>query len=106
MVVLLVLFLMISAFLAGSETALFSLSSLKVKVFKQDHRHLVATLLEKPKELLVTILIVNIAVNILVQNIISNIFAAENSWLLSVGLPLLLVLFFWRSCTKVDCDFS
>ncbi len=99
----LICLLMVSALLSGSETALFSLSSLKVRLLKRDplwRRRLVAELLAKPKELLVTILMVNIAMNILIQNVISNIFAAHLSWFLSVGLPLLLVLFFGEAIPK------
>ena len=99
----LVVLLMISGILSGSETALFSLSSLKVKVLRKDpswRKRLVADLLTKPKELLVTILIVNIAVNILIQNVISNLVEPSASPLLTVGAPLLLTLFFGEAIPK------
>ena len=103
LIVSLIFLLMVSALLSGSETALFSLSSLKVRLLKRDplwRKRLIAELLSNPKELLVTILIVNVAVNILIQNVISNIFASTVSWLLSVGLPLILVLVFGEAIPK------
>lgn len=99
----LVFLLLASALLSGSETALFSLSSLKVRLLQKDpvwRKRLVAELLAKPKELLVTILMVNIAVNILVQNIMSSIFEPGASWLLTVGVPLLLTLLFGEAIPK------
>ncbi len=99
----LVFLLMISALLSGSETALFSLSSLKVRLLKKDptwRKRLVAELLSKPKELLVTILIVNVAMNILIQNVISNVFEPSSNWFITVGIPLLLTLFFGEAIPK------
>jgi putative hemolysin len=103
LIISLVFLLMISGLLSGSETALFSLSSLKVRLLKKDpswRKRLVADLLAKPKELLVTILIVNIAVNILVQNVISNVFHESSSWFYTVGIPLLLTLFIGEAIPK------
>lgn len=99
----LIFLLLISAVLSGSETALFSLSSLKVRLLKKDptwRKRLVAELLSKPKELLVTILIVNVAVNILIQNVISNVFEPSSNWFITVGIPLLLTLFFGEAIPK------
>ena len=99
----LVILLLISGILSGSETALFSLSSLKVRLLKKDQvwrKKLVAELLEKPKELLVTILMVNVAVNILIQNVISNVFEPSSNWFYIVGIPLLLTLFFGEAIPK------
>ena len=103
LIALLILLLSISAILSGSETALFSLSSMKVRLLSNDpkwRKRLVADLLSKPKELLVTILMVNIAVNILVQNVISNVFEPHASWLFNVGTPLLLTLLFGEAIPK------
>jgi putative hemolysin len=100
---LLILLLSISAVLSGSETALFSLSSLKVRLLRKDpnwRKRLVADLLAKPKELLVTILMVNIAVNILIQNVVSNVFEPSTNWFFTVGIPLLLTLFFGEAIPK------
>jgi hypothetical protein len=61
---------------SASETALFSLSSLKVKTYKQDkdpRKQLIAQLLSSPRQLLVTIIMLNVSFNILVQNVTSSI---------------------------------
>jgi putative hemolysin len=95
LVCVLVLLLCCSAFFSSSETALFSLSSMKVKGFKQSRDHTkkrIALLLSKPGDLIVSILIMNITVNILVQNVVSSIFGAYSHWALSVGVPLALTL--------------
>ncbi len=99
MIVGLVLFLIVliffSAFTSSSETALFSLSPMKVRVFRDDaspRKKLVAQLLAQPRTLLVTIMILNVLMNISIQNVVSNLFGSFNSWLLSVGVPLVITL--------------
>ncbi len=95
-IIFLTLLLLFSAFLSFSETALFSLPSFTLRSYKFDpdlKKRLIAHLLEKPRELLVTILMLNVLFNILVQNTVSNIFGEFSSWLLKVGVPLLLTLF-------------
>lgn len=95
-VFILVLLLCFSAFLSSSETALFSLPSFTIRSYKYDQdlkKRLIAHLLDNPKELLVTILMLNILSNILVQNTMSNIFGEFSSWFLKVGVPLALTLF-------------
>lgn len=102
-VLFLILLLACSAFFSSSETALFSLSPMRVRLFAKDHktrRRLVAKLLKKPRDLLVTILMLNIAVNIGVQNVISNIFGTFSSWWFTVGVPLLLTLFLGEAIPK------
>lgn len=99
----LVTLLVISGFFSGSETALFSLSSMKINLFRKDvsyRKRLVARLVSKPKELLVTILLINVAVNIAIQNLISSVFGTYSSWLLTVGLPLILTLLFGEAIPK------
>jgi CBS domain containing-hemolysin-like protein len=98
--VLLILVLAVLLFFSGvfsaSETALFSLSSLKVKTYKQDkdpRKQLIAQLLSSPRDLLVTIIMLNVAVNIVIQNVTASIFEEESSWVLNVGVPLALTLF-------------
>ncbi|MBI5274282.1 MAG: HlyC/CorC family transporter [Chlamydiales bacterium] len=103
LILLLILFIFLSAFLSSSETALFSLSSMKVKIYaqtQQPRKKLVAKLLKSPRDLLVTILMLNIATNILIQNTVSTIFNQFPGWLLSVGLPLILVLVFGEVIPK------
>jgi len=92
---LLILFILCSAFFSSSEAALFSLSSMKVKAFKSDkdpRKRLVARLLSSPRDLLVTIIILNVVVNILIQNVTSSIFGDFSGWLLTIGLPLVLTV--------------
>lgn len=87
--------LLISAFCSLSETSLFSLSPFALRSYKmsQDVRqNLISRLMEHPRDVLVTILIVNTLVNILVQNTVSTIFEEEASWVLKVGVPLVLTL--------------
>ncbi len=93
---LLVILLIFSGFFSASETSLFSLSSLKVKAFKTDldpRKRLVADLLSSPRDLLVTVIMINIAVNILVQNVTASVFGEASNWFLNVGVPLALTLF-------------
>lgn len=103
LIILLIFLLLLSGFFSGSETALFSLSPLKVHLFAQDpnkSKQTVAKLLKHPRELLMTILMVNIAVNICIQNVISSIFETYYSWLLTVGVPLILTLLFGEAIPK------
>lgn len=96
LIVLLCLFLGFSAFMSGSETAFFSLPSYTVKSYKYDvdtRKRLIYHLLQNPRELLVTIMMLNMLVNILVQNTVSSIFGDLSGWALKVGLPLVLTLF-------------
>lgn len=53
---------------------------------------LIAHLMERPRDVLVTILILNVLSNILVQNTVSSLFEGTNGWGLKVGLPLALTL--------------
>src|SRR3989304_8199879 len=95
LVILLMILLGVSGFFSSAETVLFSLSSMKVKGFKHDQdpkKQLVAKLLASPKDLLVTIIMINVAVNILIQNVASSLFGDETKWLLNVGVPLALTL--------------
>jgi putative hemolysin len=96
LVVLLCILLFFSGFFSASETSLFSLSSLKIKAYKTDRdprKRLVSDLLSSPRDLLVTVIMVNIAVNILIQNVSASLFGDKSNWLLNVGVPLALTLF-------------
>ena len=100
---LLVLLLLSSAFFSCSEVALFSLSSMKVKVFRADadqRKQLVAHLLSSPRDLIITILVLNVITNILFQNVISSLFGAFSAWILHIGLPLVLTLIFGEMIPK------
>ncbi len=91
------------AILAASETSLFSLSSLQIKAFREDvdkKKKLVGDLVSKPRDLLVTILMVNIAMSILVQNVVASIFGQYEAFWLNVLVPLCLTLFFGEVIPK------
>jgi len=95
--------LLFSAFFSASETALFSLSSIQLKRYRRSHNsrlQLVAHLMERPRDVLVTILILNVLSNILVQNTVSSLFEGYNGWGLKVGLPLALTLVFGELVPK------
>lgn len=95
-IIILIFLLGFSALMSASETALFSLSSFTIKSYSTDldnRKKLISHLLSKPRDLLVTILILNILANVLIQNTVSSIFGSYASWLLKVGVPLLLTLF-------------
>jgi CBS domain containing-hemolysin-like protein len=103
MILFLIVLIFVSAFLSGSETALFSLSPLTVKSYRNasDNRcRLIGRLMEKPRDVLVTILILNILANILIQNTVSTLFDAFPDWTLKVGVPLVLTLVFGELLPK------
>lgn len=103
LIFLLLILLLLISFASVSETSLFSLSSMKVKVFKQDpdpRKQLVAGLLANPRDLLITLTMLNIAISILLQNVASSLFGDFSGWLLNVGVPLSLTLIFGEVIPK------
>ncbi len=103
MIFFLVLLIVLSAFLSGSETALFSISPLTVKSYRNTtspRLNLIGYLMERPREVLVTIMILNILANVLIQNTVSTIFDAYESWGLKIGVPLALTLIFGEVLPK------
>lgn len=103
LILLFIIFALCSAFSSGSETALFSLSPSTVRTFESSRKkrlRLVAHLLSNPRELLVTILMLNTFVNLFVQNIAANLFGEGSSWLLKVGVPLIVTLIFGEILPK------
>ena len=85
-----------SAYFSSSETALFSLPSTKIKSYLSSHsprKQLIAQLVLKPRDLLVTVFMLNTVVNILIQNTASHMSGGSASWLFKVGLPFVLMLF-------------
>lgn len=91
----LIAFTIFSGYCSCALIALFSLTSSEVKIFAHDsdkNKRLVAQLLSKPRDLLVTLLFYDIAANILIQNSAANIFGDYSSWWLKVGVPLVLTL--------------
>lgn len=86
-----------SAYCAASETALFSLSESRVKAYADDpnwKRRIITQLLRQPKDLLVTVFMLNTFVNILLQNVASTMFGQFAGWSLKVGFPLIITLLF------------
>jgi putative hemolysin len=102
-IVAIVLLLMASGYFSGSEAALFSLPATRLKVYQSDknpRKRLIASLLLKPRDLLVTIFMLNTLVNILLQNVSANLFGDFASWILKVGVPLVLTLVFGEILPK------
>jgi putative hemolysin len=97
----LAILLCFSAFFSGSETALFSLSRLRVRQMATEPsstRRLVAKMLSNPHRLLATILLGNMLVNVasssLGENISSHIFSGGTALFVAVlGMTILILLF-------------
>lgn len=97
MIIALIVLILLSASFSGAETALFSLSHFKLFSYASSpdpRQRLIAHLMEKPRDVLVTILILNTLANLLVQNTMSGIFDEFSSWWLKVGFPLAITLIF------------
>lgn len=95
LIVCLIGFLFVSAYISAAETALFSLSSITVKGYqraKDPRKNLIFQLLSNPRDLLVTIIILNVLSNLLVQNVVATIFGDFSTWILNVGVPLALTV--------------
>jgi len=94
---LLLLFLSLSAFFSSSEIAFFSLSRERVRSFRHSpmpQQKAVSFLLSRSRDLLVLIFFLNTLINILIQNAMSHLFEDETSILwLKIVAPFVLVLF-------------
>ncbi len=103
-ILLLLALILSAAFIAASETALFSLSSMQVKAYSQDktdvRKHLVASLVKRPADLLVTVLMLTTIANILIQNVISSMVGDMSGWWFNVGVPLAITLVFCEVIPK------
>lgn len=100
---LLILLTLASGYCSSSETALFSLSAMKVKSFKSssnERKRLIAHLLKHPRDLLVTVFMLNTFVNILLQNVSSSMFGDSGLWVYKVGVPLVITLIFGEIIPK------
>lgn len=85
----------LSGYYSAAETAFFSLSTHKVKTYefsKDPRKRLVAYLLTHPRNLLVTVFLMNTLVNILFQNVVSSMFGEQAPLVLKVGVPLVIML--------------
>lgn len=92
-----------SGFFSSSETALFSISTPKIKTFQSSTNpryRMIAELVNHPRDLLVTVFMMNTLVNILLQNTVSSAVGNLASWTLKVGLPLVLTLLFGEIIPK------
>ena len=99
-IIVLILLLLVSALISGSETSFFSLSGMQLEEIDQmDDRksQRIIELLKKPKQLLATILIannfVNVAIVILSAFITGMIFHFQNSPVLGFAVEVVLVTF-------------
>lgn len=102
MILILLSLLTISALLSGSETSLFSLSPMTLRAYRASNEkrlQVTALLMERPRDVLVTILMLNILSNLLIQNTVSS-YILSDDWILKVGLPLALTLFFGEILPK------
>ncbi|HRW58999.1 MAG TPA: hemolysin family protein, partial [Chlamydiales bacterium] len=102
-ILILVFLISMSAVLSAAETSLFSISPFTVKSYKSSkvaREKDIYFLLSSPKDLLVTIMMLNIFANILIQNTVATIFNQYTSILIKVGIPLILTLFFGEVIPK------
>ncbi|NPE27344.1 HlyC/CorC family transporter [Methanococcoides sp. SA1] len=98
-IILLLVLLLLSGFFSGSETALFSLSEYqKELLIKNDDKNgkLIDNLLDKPRKLIITILLgnefVNIAISSLTAGLLIQLFEIETPWInIAIVLPILLL---------------
>lgn len=103
LVIALFLFLSCSALASAAEISIFSLSAITLKSYQRSRNpkeRLIAALAFRPRELFVTLFVVNIAANILLQNVASTLFGGAASWWLKVGVPLVLVVLFGELLPK------
>lgn len=101
--ILLLILTFLSGYFSATETAFFSLSSSKVKTYRlsDDRRkQLIASLLSHPRDLLVTVFILNTLVNILLQNVSSASFGESGGWMYKVVLPFVITLIFGEIIPK------
>lgn len=104
--VLLIILLICSAFFSGCEAAFFSLSGVKISNLKENNKHsgqLVASLLEDPKKLMVTIYIGNELVNVGVAALVTSVsisILGNKGIALAIGFGTFLLLFFGEITPK------
>lgn len=92
-----------SGYYSASETALFSLPLTRIKAYQASssptHR-LIAKLVLEPRNLLVTVFMLNTLVNILIQNVISHKVGEQATWMLKVAVPFVVMLLFGEIIPK------
>ncbi len=90
-------FTLCSGLVSAAQVSLFSLTPTQIKSYSKSedrHKKTAASLLQHPRQLLVTLFMADVLVNLLVQNFASGFFSSYSSWLLNVGVPLVLTLIF------------
>jgi putative hemolysin len=87
-IVFIFILLCLSAFFSGSETAFFSLGPLKLFHLKESHHPkapLVQELIEKPRRLLISILVgnecVNITASVLAASLFISLWGEQGKWI-------------------------
>ena len=98
-IIILLILLLLSGFFSGSETALFSLSEYQKELLlinDAKNGKLINNLLEKPRKLIITILLgnefVNIAISSITAGLIIQLFNNETPWInIAITLPVLLL---------------
>ena len=104
--VLLVILLICSAFFSGCEAAFFSLNRITIDNFKESNKYsgqLVASLLEDPKKLMITIYVGNELANVGVAALVTSIsisFFGNKGIALAIGLGTFLLLFLGETTPK------
>ncbi len=95
--VILIILLFLSAFFSGSETALFSLSPAQIEKMsnKKKGKH-IRNILERPRQLLITILIgnefVNVSISVISAGLIIQLIGQGSAWInICIVLPILLL---------------
>lgn len=97
--ILIAVLLLISAYFSGSETAFFSLNKFKInKLSEKKKNSFLIYLLEKPRKLLISIILVNLFVNILATVIATEFFVerfgtAQGNILTTIVMTMLLLIF-------------
>ncbi len=102
-ILFLLFFLALSAYVSAVETALFSLSPFMLRSLRgstDSRSQALSRLMDKPREVLVTLLMLNTLANVLIQNSVSSLFDAFPDWSLRVGVPLILTLVFGEIVPK------
>ena len=98
-IILIFILLCFSAFFSGSETALFSLGSIKLFQLKESHHPkatLVQELIEKPRRLLISILVgnecINISASALAASLCISLVGNQGKWIaIAIMTPLVLL---------------
>lgn len=100
---LIAILIFLAGFFSSTETAFFSLSATKVKTYHKSldkKKQLIAKLLKDPRDLLVTVFMLNTLVNILMQNVTSSMFGKSAGLDLKIGVPFILTLLFGEIIPK------